>query len=380
MNKKLNYMLILLFTVVSLSANVYSKTINNNTYKNKSNAILVSTHEDNSNNYITGEEKQRKKFFNFDFSFNKDKNIPEYLIPVGNVVGIKINTDGILVLGTGYINTPDGSLKIPAKNKVFAGDIIFKVNGENIQTKEQLAEITSDAENVELVINRNNEIKTVNIKAEKSVVDDKYKIGIWVRDTTQGIGTVSYINPENNTYYALGHGIMDIDTQELMKVKDGQVLSCEITSINKGEKGLPGEIIGEIQVGESIGSVTRNRDEGVSGQIIDYNKLDIKYGKVEVASKEKVEIGKAYILSNIADGTVKRYDVKILQIDTKSKGNKNMVIEVVDDELLDTTSGIIQGMSGSPIIQNDKVIGAVTHVFVNNPTKGYAVFVENMVN
>ncbi len=367
MSKKLRYFLILLFTVVSIS-NVYSQTINNNTYKSKSNAILV-----NSENVV---ESHDNKGFSL---FGKKEEIPEYLVPVGNTVGIKINTDGILVLGTGYINTTDGRLLIPAKDKVFVGDIIYKVNGESVKNKEDLEKITSNAENVELVLNRNGETITTTIKTEKSLVDDKYKIGLWVRDTTQGIGTISFYDPVTNEYYALGHGILDIDTKELMKVKDGEVLSCDITSISKGQEGSPGEIIGEIKVGENIGTVEANTLEGVKGKVTNIDNLNIVSEKLELAHKSDVKVGEAYILSNVNKGEVEKYKINILQVDENSIGNKNMVIEITDEKLLGLTSGIIQGMSGSPIIQDNKIVGAVTHVFVNNPKKGYGVFVENMV-
>ncbi len=378
MNKKLRYFLILLFTVVSIS-NVYSQTINNNTYKTKSNAILVSSENLNTKEKLTNETTKNKENKN-DFSFFGEKSeLPEYLVPVGNTVGIKINTDGILVLGTGYINTTDGRLLIPAKDKVFVGDIIYKVNGESVKNKEDLEKVTSNAENVELVLNRNGETITTTIKAEKSVIDEKYKIGLWVRDTTQGIGTISFYDPKTNEYYALGHGILDIDTKELMKVKDGEVLACDITSISKGAEGSPGEIIGEIKVGQSIGTVEENTLEGVKGKVTNVDNLNIVSEKLTLADKADVKVGEAYILSNVNKGQVEKYKINILQVDKNSIGNKNMVIEITDEKLLNVTSGIIQGMSGSPIIQDNKIVGAVTHVFVNNPKKGYGVFVENMV-
>lgn len=366
MNKKIGKILLLLCMVVSLSTSVYSKTINN-TYKNRANATLVS---DSTSHGVLDV---------FNILNNKESTSKKYLIPVGNTVGIKINTDGILVLGTGYINTVDGTLVIPAENKVYVGDIIYKVNGEKIQTKEQLEEIISNSENVELVLYRDNEVHNVSIKAEKSIEDDKYKIGLWVRDTTQGIGTISFIDPETNEYYALGHGIMDIDTNELMKVKDGEVLACNISSISKGTKGVPGEIIGEISIGSNIGTVKENVTTGVVGTIENYENLNIISDKLEICDKKDIEIGRASILTNVENGAVEKYDINILQIDRSSVGNKNMVIEIIDEDLLNKTSGIVQGMSGSPIIQNDKIVGVVTHVFVNDPTKGYGVFVENMI-
>ncbi len=361
MNKKLRYFLILLFTVVFFSTSVYSETINNNTYKNKGNAILVNIENLNI------------------FSNKEEKKLPKTLIPVGSTVGIKINTDGILVLGTGYINTVEGTLVIPAEDKVKVGDIIYEVNGQKVQTKDQLAEITCKSENVDFVLSRNNEIINVSIKAQKSIIDEKYKVGLWVRDTTQGIGTITFINPKTMEYYALGHGIIDIDTKELMKVKKGEVLACNITSISKGEEGLPGEIVGEIKVGEQIGNVTLNSANGIKGQITDVSRLDLLKDELTVCNKKDIRLGEATILSSVDNGTVKEYKINILQIDTKSVGNKNMVVEIVDEALLDKTSGIVQGMSGSPIIQDGKIVGAVTHVFVNNPKKGYGVFIENMI-
>ncbi len=367
MNKKFRYSLILIVTIISLCTTVYSKTTFAETYKTKSNAILV-------------EENDKEGILSVFNVFKEKSELPKYLIPVGNTVGIKINTDGILVLGTGYINTSDGSLVIPAKDKIFAGDIIYKVNDEVIQTKEQLAEITSNSEDVKVVLNRNNEVMEVNVHAKKSITDGKYKLGLWVRDTTQGIGTISFINPETNEYYALGHGILDVDTKGLMAVKDGDVLACNITSINKGAEGTPGEIVGEIRVGKSIGDVKANTETGVKGNISNYDNLNITSEKLPVCPKEEIKLGEAYILSNVQNGEVQKYKVNISQINKDSIGNKNMIVEIVDEKLLSKTSGIVQGMSGSPIIQEGKVIGAITHVFVNNPKKGYGVFVENMVS
>lgn len=360
MNKKLIYSLIILITIISFSTNVYSKSLN--TYKNISSEMFVS------------DIKESISIFNITDGDNK----VDALIPVGNTVGIKINTDGILVLGTGYINTEDGRVVIPADDKVFVGDIIYKVNGERVQNKEQLSEITSATENVKLVLNRNNEIMEIEVKAEKSLLDNKYKLGLWVRDTTQGIGTISFINSDTNEYYALGHGILDVDTKDLMTVKDGDVLVCDITAINPGEEGKPGEIVGEIKIGESIGTVRSNTSTGVTGNINNYDKLNITTEKMKICPKEEVEIGEAYILSNIQNNDVEKYSINILDIND-GIGNKNMIIEITDKKLIEETGGIIQGMSGSPIIQNDRIVGALTHVFVNEPKKGYGVFVENML-
>ncbi len=305
----------------------------------------------------------------------------EFLIPVGTTLGIRIHTKGVLVLGSGNITNKEGNTVNPAKDKIFSGDIIYKVNDIEISSKEELMHMIEDTtENeVKLTISRKNETLDINVIVVKSIVDNKNKIGIWVRDSTQGIGTMTYINPNTMEFGALGHGILDIDTKELMSVEEGYAYVSTVTSVTKGEKGIPGEIIGEITINDKIGSVEYNEKYGIFGLVDDFEKLGCISEPLEIASIDEVTIGEAEIFCSVDKNGVNRFNVEILDVNHKHKDNKNFVLKIKDDDLLNATSGIVQGMSGSPIVQNNKIIGAVTHVFVQDPTKGYGIYIENMM-
>ncbi len=299
--------------------------------------------------------------------------------PSGKAIAIKMNTDGVLVLNIGNVNDIDGNIVMPSENKLNVGDIIYKVNDEVVENKEQLSRLIEESDGeIKLTVKQKEKINEVDIMPVKSIEDNEYKIGIWVRDSTQGIGTITFITTNKEKFYALGHGIIDIDTKDLMTVKDGEAKLTEIISIQKGEKGVPGELIGEIKTGDAIGTIESNKSIGVSGKILKNYKNDIALEEIEVARKEEVKIGPATILSNIDTNIVKSYDVFIDKVDEKSSSSKSITLTITDEELISKTGGIVQGMSGSPIIQNEKIIGAVTHVFVQNPKRGYGIFLEDM--
>ena len=300
------------------------------------------------------------------------------LIPSGNSVGVRINTDGVMVLGIGYVVDKDGKEVEPAKNILKPGDMILKVNNEPIDSKETLISCIEKNDILNMEIRREDNLQNVTINCVKDE-ENKNKIGVWVRDSTQGIGTLTYINPEDKSFGSLGHGITDVDTREIMKVKDGKLMQSDIIDIKKGEKGSPGELIGNIKNKDKIGNIEENTNVGIYGKITNDELID-KSKAIDIGLKDSVEIGKATILCNI-DGSVKPYEIEIESINKYNIDNsKSMVIKITDENLLNKTNGIIQGMSGSPIIQNGKLIGAVTHVFVNDPTKGYGIYIENMLN
>jgi stage IV sporulation protein B len=303
-------------------------------------------------------------FASFMISSNAASN-PIYVVPSGEAVGVKIHTDGLLVVGT----TPEGK-----NSGIKTNDIIKSVNGTNVTSNEQLADIVNKYhDNLSFTIIRNNE--EINIAAKPYQADDGiYKLGLWVRDSTAGIGTITYYNPQNNTFAALGHGICDVDTGNILTVKSGNILPCNILSVTKGENGNPGELNGSFD-GEPIGEIMLNTDSGIYGN----GSFDANAKALPVAEPSEVQEGNAYILADIDGGEVKKYDIEISKI-SHNKSGKNMVIEITDEQLLSLTGGIVQGMSGAPIIQNDKLVGAVTHVFVNNSAKGYGTFAENMIN
>ncbi|MFV0440303.1 MAG: SpoIVB peptidase [Lachnospirales bacterium] len=307
---------------------------------------------------------------------------PKKLIPVGVTLGIRINTKGVLVLGTGNVTDLEGKTINPASDKVFSGDIIYKIDDVELKSKEELMEYVekSEKESAILTISHNNEVSEVEVPIVKSQVDNVNKIGIWVRDSTQGIGTMTYIDPENNQYAALGHGIVDVDTKELMNVKEGKAYLSSIVSVTKGEKGSPGELVGEITIHDEVANVENNKDFGIYGTVHGIDLITKNREAIEIAREDEITEGSAYILCSVNQWEVEEYEVEIMSIDFKNKNNKNFIIKITDDELLSKTSGIVQGMSGSPIIQNNKFVGAVTHVFVQDPTKGYGIYIENMID
>lgn len=304
------------------------------------------------------------------------------LIPCGNPIGIYVETDGIMVLGSGRITGADGLNYEPISNKLKSGDYILKINGNEVTKKKELiSQIQkSDGADVTFLVRRNNEVFTVNITPVKTS-SGSYKIGAWIRDNTQGIGTLTFVSPDGQ-FGALGHGITDIDTGLLMDVKAGSIYNAEIMSVVKGKQGAPGELIGMIRQSNKfkIGSITENTYQGIYGDVgNNYNDM-IKAKPMEIGLKQEVVKGKAKIRCTVED-KIEDFDIEIVSIDvSNSNHSKGIVLKITDKRLLNLTGGIVQGMSGSPIIQNNKIIGAVTHVFIQDSTKGYGTFIENMVN
>lgn len=302
------------------------------------------------------------------------------LVPLGNSVGVRINTNGVIVLGIGSVKGKDGKTYEPSRNVLKSGDIILKANSKEIENKETIMEIIEENQTNDLIleIERDGEIQEVTITPVLSE-SGSIKIGVWIRDSTQGIGTLTYYNPKTNYFGALGHGIVDIDTQEIISVKDGNIMLSETIDIKKGEKGSAGELIGAIKSESIIGNILLNSEFGIYGQITNTDFTNQE--AIPIGLKDEVEIGPATILCNISGTEVKEYEISIESINKyNTKSSKSMVIRITDEELLNTTNGIVQGMSGSPIIQNGKIIGAVTHVFLQEPDKGYGIFIENMLS
>ena len=304
------------------------------------------------------------------------------LIPCGMPIGIYVETDGILVLGNGRITGEDGLNYEPISNKLKSGDYILAVNGLPVNEKNELIkEIQKSAGNdITLLVRRNNENITVRISPVKTS-SGTYKIGAWIRDNTQGIGTLTFIS-SNGYFGALGHGITDIDTGLLMEISQGTIYAAEIMSIVKGKEGEPGELIGMIRQQDKykIGKIMDNTYQGIFGRVDSgYAGLeDLK--PLKIGLKQEVKVGRAYVRC-LVENEITDYEIEIESVDTgNSNHSKGLVIRITDERLLDVTGGIVQGMSGSPIIQNNKIIGAVTHVFIQDSTKGYGTFIDNMVN
>lgn len=306
---------------------------------------------------------------------------PQELYAGGMPIGIYLQTDGVLVVGTGTITGADGKSCCPAENIVKSGDYIKSVNGQSLSTKEELVECVSSSGGADLILQVERDGEEIQVKIHP-VQDENgsYRAGIWVRNDTQGIGTLTYVDQEGR-FGALGHGISDVDTGTLMEITDGTLYNADVVSIVKGQQGTPGELSGVIHYSEGykIGIIEENCANGIYGTISGFPLLADNLTKYETAYRQSVKTGPAAILCSIG-GERKEYQVEIEEIRLNGKDvNKGMVLCVTDPELLELTGGIVQGMSGSPIIQNGRIIGAVTHVFVNDPTKGYGIFIENML-
>ena len=298
------------------------------------------------------------------------------VIPSGQVVGIYVETNGLLVIDTDGFTGENGVDHAPSKNKLYRGDYIKKIDGADVLSKKQFIEKInqSNGNSVTLTVSRRSKVLKIKIKPEFSKTDHMYKIGAWIRDNTQGIGTMTYI--KKDSFGGLGHGIYDMDTGKLLKIKGGFLLTPQIYSIKKGKSGTPGEIVGSIEYKEEniIGSIKKNTEKGIYGTV-----SDTESKAYEIGYRQDVKKGKAYILSNLT-GSMKKYEIRISKVvPSDTDVLKSMEIEVTDKRLLNLTNGIIQGMSGSPIIQDGKLNGAVTHVFVDDPTKGYAILMETMI-
>lgn len=300
------------------------------------------------------------------------------IVPLGNTIGIKLYSDGVLVIGMTEVEG-----KKPYENAgIKEGDLIVSVDNVLVATTEKLIECVnnSEGEKIELEYMRNGTKYITKIEPVKTKEND-YKIGLWVRDGAVGIGTATYYEPTTKKIATLGHGIVDRDTDKLISVEKGEILTSQITKIKKGEKGTPGEIKGVINESKVIGTINQNTIFGIYGFLKDISELKINESNaIEVALKDEIKIGKATIILTIDGKTRKEYEIEIKKIyKNNTEDNKSMLIEIVDEELISKTGGIVQGMSGAPIIQNGKFVGAVTHVLVNNPLQGYAVFGETMV-
>ena len=303
------------------------------------------------------------------------------LIPVGVPIGIYVKTEGVLVVGTGELASQGAGKVSPAKNILKSGDYVIKLNGTEVTGKDDLIMRIENCGGEEqlLTIRRDAETYDVKIKPEKDRTG-KYKIGVWVRDNAQGVGTMTYID-DNGNFGALGHGINDVDTSTLMEMNDGTLYQTEIISIRKGAAGQPGEMTGMIVYSDDriLGDITSNSTRGIFGKC---NQKALALGTEDalpIGLKQEIEKGPAQILCTV-DGTTRYYDIEITELHLDHDNvNRGIELRVTDPELLSVTGGIVQGMSGAPIIQKEKFVGAVTHVLVQDSTRGYGIFIENML-
>lgn len=305
------------------------------------------------------------------------------VIPLGNLVGLKLYTQGVLVVGMSEIKGEDNKIYKPYEEAgISQGDSIIEINDVKINTTEELIACVSKCKGkaIEVTYLKDGNVLETKIMPVKTS-DNIYKIGLWVRDAEAGIGTATFYKMDSESFAALGHGIQDIDTEELVEISSGEFVTAEIVNIDKGEKDNPGKIEGTIEDSKNIGEVYSNTHFGIYGKIDNKDELNIsKEKEVDVASRNEIKQGKATIICTLEDGVKNEYEIEIQKIYiNNNENNKSMLIKVTDKKLLEKTGGIIQGMSGSPIIQNGKFIGALTHVLVQKPDTGYAVFADLMI-
>lgn len=306
------------------------------------------------------------------------------IIACGNTVGVKLKIEGILVLGVSNVDTIDGKSVLPTKEiNIRPGDLITDINGKKLNNIDDLVKEIEKCEgnNLKIRFKHGDLFNEAEIKPAKSADDKRYHIGLWVRDSSAGIGTLTFYDPETKAFGALGHGITDIDTGTLMPVENGDILESRILAIKKGRAGNPGELKGVfIEDRNKLGMIKSNCSCGIYGVLNSSALSRMPDKQYPIATKAQVKEGSATILANIDGEKIEEFTIEIQKVlRQNSNSSKGMLIRITDQKLLDATGGIVQGMSGSPILQNDRIVGAVTHVLVNDPTRGYGIFIEGML-
>ena len=324
----------------------------------------------------------------FGLNFGDDKDAKDavqivsqkMLVPGGQSIGVKMNVKGVLVVGLEEIET-EISVESPGYDAgLQVGDKILSVNDEEVFSADDVMKLVSKSgQKVKIVASRNGEKFETEVNPVKEFSSGEYKLGIWVKEKIAGIGTLTFYDPDTDIFGCLGHGIYESKTKELLEVKNGEMLWTEVKSIDGGISGKPGEIRGVFcDNSKPIADLYRNCKYGIFAKGDDF-KAENFGDPIPIVYKDKVKKGEAYILTTVDGNKVERFNIKITGLNLKHKDNKGIEIEVTDERLLDRCGGIVQGMSGSPIIQDGKLVGAVTHVLVNDPTRGYGIFIENML-
>ncbi len=301
------------------------------------------------------------------------------VVVAGVPFGIKMYTDGVLVVGFSDVDTVAGPCNPARIAGLKIGDVVLKVGGESVSTNDQLRALVeaSDGAPLDLLVRRDNLTFTVKYRAVLSVTENRYRSGFWVRDSSAGIGILTFFDPETKVFGGLGHAVCDVDTDEKLPISTGEIVAAEIMDVTKSTIGTAGSLNGAVY-DETIGYLSVNSDTGVYGTLSRFPKTT--FITLPVAMKQQAKEGKAKIFTTVEGMAPAYYDIEIVKIRYgDASPTKNMVIRITDPALLEKTGGIVQGMSGSPIIQDGKLIGAITHVLVNDPAKGYAIFAENML-
>lgn len=316
------------------------------------------------------------KTVNVDIVSNKE------VVACGNTIGVKLKLQGILVIGISDVDC-NGQKIIPVRSSgIKPGNVITRINDKAVGSIDELVNAISSSAGKPIKINYNNGNETAEARVLPVISsdDNEYHIGLWVRDSTAGIGTLTFYDMDTGRFGALGHGITDIDTGTLMSVKSGEIMESNILGVKMGKSGEPGELKGMFTDGFSLGTILNNSNIGIYGKLNSGAMQRIAGRVYPIGVRAEIKEGPATILSNIDGKKIEEYKILIQKVSRQNmNGSKGMIIKIADERLLSTTGGIVQGMSGSPIIQNGKIIGAVTHVLVNDPSRGYGIFIEAML-
>ncbi|MBE6773885.1 MAG: SpoIVB peptidase [Clostridia bacterium] len=311
-------------------------------------------------------------------NFNLKINSRPYLVPSGDIIGLRIFTEGVMIVGTESVETAKGTVAPSKQAHLEKGDVIISLDGKNVTSSAEVESVIKESggKALEVSYKRNGEIRTTVLTPVMSVSEGTYKTGLWIRDSAAGIGTMTFYDRESGFFASLGHAVCDVDTGEILPLSDGDIVDATINGCVKGRMGSAGELCGSFK-SECEGSLVLNCENGVFGYL---ENADKTAEALPVAAESEIKEGKAQIISTVEGESKAYYDVEIEKLNRDGQDGKNMIIKITDSKLIEKTGGIVQGMSGSPVLQNGYIVGAVTHVFINDPTKGYGIFAETMLD
>ena len=304
---------------------------------------------------------------------------PRYVIPMGSAVGIKLFSDGVLVVGFTDVATADGPANPARDGGLKTGDVITRMDGQEVSSIEEVQDILSrDGDHdVDLHVRRDGEEKDLTIRAVKCSADGTYKLGAWIRDSMAGVGTLTFADPDTGLFGTLGHGVNDVDTAVLLELQSGAITPAAVAGVVKGEDGRPGELRGAFSEDRELGTLFANTEQGVFGYLTDPGSLTGR--ALPVAEPDQVHPGPATILANVSGTEVAEYEAEILKVFDCAADSRDLMLKVTDRRLLEKTGGIVQGMSGSPILQDGRLAGAVTHVLIDHADRGYGILAAHML-
>lgn len=364
---------------VVLTSDNFHDLMKNTFLHQQGNVVFADNNQtDELNEYIVN-----YKLFNlFDILSLKVKVNDNSVYLGGNCLGFSLKTKGLLIVGSNYVFTKNGAINPFVNSGLKVGDVILKVNGNDVESIDSLNKevVDSEGNDIHLEVIRGSEMLNYNIQPQKDMFSGEYKLGLWIKNNTEGVGTLTFIEDENLRFGSLGHAIYSANNDIPIQINNGEIFDCNVVGIKKGIEGTPGEIIGTFSKQYPIGQIDKNCEYGVYGYMNKDSDIIKQKSLIAVGGRTMVKPGKAHIFSSLDGENIKSYEIEIIKASYQANSNqRSLIFRVTDKELLNKTGGIVQGMSGSPIVQNNKIIGAVTHVFVNDPTKGFGIYLDWML-